>query len=61
MLFRSNVTLNDTVEFLAQVSADIPQDDEGWAFSATLGVILTLPGAGHSRYRKPGQAFTRSP
>ncbi|HOI12187.1 MAG TPA: hypothetical protein PK313_17015, partial [Myxococcota bacterium] len=44
-----NVVLNDTAELLAQVSADIPQGRERWAFGATLGVILTLPGPGAKR------------
>lgn len=44
-----NVVLNDTAEILAQVSADIPQGGERWAFGATLGVILTLPGPGAKR------------
>lgn len=44
-----NVVLNDTAEILAQVSADIPQGGERWAFGGTLGVILTLPGPGAKR------------
>lgn len=40
-----NVMILDGVEFLTQVSADVPQGAEPWSVGFTAGFILTLPEA----------------
>ena len=38
-----NATLNDALEFISQVSCDIPQGSERFSVGAMLGLITTLP------------------